>query len=71
VTCSLVEVDRRFRGANCHWNFGLLKGWTRHNPEVCRLHSCRRENVKSQNQIAQMKFKEEKRKGGHTHTHTH
>jgi hypothetical protein len=42
--CSLVEVDRRFRGAYClrHCPDGDY-----FNPEGCNLHTRRRENLKS------------------------
>jgi hypothetical protein len=58
VPCSLVEVDRRFRGVFCHhrpdrgsvhvWNVSLLqRDCKSYIPECCHLQSRRRDNLKS------------------------
>jgi hypothetical protein len=49
--CSLVEVYRRFRGACCPHHpetlVNFYKSTRRNNPEDSRLHTPRRENLKS------------------------
>jgi hypothetical protein len=44
VLCSLVEIDRRLRGAYCLHHHTI--------PEGCQLHTRRRENLKPHNNIS-------------------